>query len=1467
MNRKTIILLLLGVITVYGHDGMTIKELEKETTEELKKITTNKDIVANCENHPRPQKPKYVLYNRNNPNEPIFISPSNLDEIKKEKKTFFFIPGWLTTPTTSTVLSLKDAYLERYDCNFLIVDWSQNIFKPYSYVYCDVKTVSMDVSDFLCALNRELQIELKDVHVIGHSFGGHIAGFVGTYVDLECGQKIGRISGLDASGPLYKFRPEDERLSEKDALFVDDSCKTIKNITDTTLVSDIFCPSMLSIKLFAESVNSNQLIAVSCGLCSRLCKPDIVTEVYTVMGEDCREEPGFGYTDNFLIYIRDSEPYGICYDGMEVRDLEKETANELKLILRNRDLTANCTNHPKPSKPKYVLFNKEHAEIPIELSPSNLNEIKVERHTIIIIPGWLTYINNSKIMELKDAYFQRYDCNFIVVDWSKYAFVPYTSAYCDVKTHAINIADFLCALQEQSPNVQLADMHVIGHSLGAQIAGFAGKYTDLECDKKIGRITGLDPAGPLYNYKPNEDKLSKEDALFVDIIHSNYQFGALKPSGDVDFHVNCVYDQPGCVPITEVTEETLISDCYCPSVRSIELMAESVNSNQLIAVSCSRCTTVCEPDIITEVYAIMGEDCRETPEDADNFLIYTNEYPPYGAVTGRAEDRTLINFAGNLLHDVLNIATNTVLGISGKCSNPKIDNINLYLYTRNASKNPIALNFIEPRQVNTDKKVMVLIHGYISSAQNHKLLDIKNAYLEKYDCNVIMVNWSKYAWTSYSSVVCVLPKIAKLLGYFLCTLSKGKLYKLKNIHLVGHSLGAQMAGLIGQTVKVQCEQVIGRITGLDPAGPLYLDTHIDERLDSSDAEFVDVIHTNGGVFGYLTNTGHADFYPNCGTIQFCKVFLYNLEEMVKLPLYLSRPEERTLLNFAGNLLRDVLKITTNTVLKVSEKCSNPTIDNIKLYLYTRNASENPIVVNFIEPSKVNTEKKIIILIHGYISKAQNHELLDIKNAYLEKYDCNVIMVDWSEYAWTSYPSVVCILPKIANLLGNFLCTLSKQKQYKLKNIHLVGHSLGAQMSGLIGQAVKAECQQVIGRITGLDPAGPLYLDTHIDERLDATDAEFVDIIHTNGGIFGYLTNTGHADFYPNCGTIQFCKVFPIALEEILKLPFLGFAKNVHDPKLSDLDRGIVQEIFLILTKGVLKLGGECAEPIPENVTLYLYTRTTMQDPIELDYLNPYQVDTSKKVIVLIHGYVSGALTPGLQDLKKAYLERYDCNVIMVHWSTYGWGLYTNAVCMVPKIANLLGEFLCRLSEQNDYSLEKIHLVGHSLGAQMSGLTGQAVKEQCQQTIGRITGLDPAGPLFISRPIDERLDTSDANFVDIIHTNGGVFGYLTSIGHVDFYPNCGILQFCKAFQLSLSGILDLPLSVVTCHHSVSLDYMSEAVRTNNFKGIPCKGCPLLTCPPILSIFKKDRPTMGEQCHNTTRGNYFVAVNTREPFAIV
>ena len=57
------------------------------------------------------------------------------------------------------------------------------------------------------------------------------------------------------------------------------------------------------------------------------------------------------------------------------------------------------------------------------------------------------------------------------------------------------------------------------------------------------------------------------------------------------------------------------------------------------------------------------------------------------------------------------------------------------------------------------------------------------------------------------------------------------------------------------------------LSGLDPASLYFITDQTSFRLDESDAQYVDVIHTDAGVFGNSLASGHTDFWPNGGGSQ------------------------------------------------------------------------------------------------------------------------------------------------------------------------------------------------------------------------------------------------------------------------------------------------------------------------------------------------------------------------------------------------------------------------------------------------------------------------------------------------------------------------------------------------------------------------------------------------------------------------
>jgi len=122
-------------------------------------------------------------------------------------------------------------------------------------------------------------------------------------------------------------------------------------------------------------------------------------------------------------------------------------------------------------------------------------------------------------------------------------------------------------------------------------------------------------------------------------------------------------------------------------------------------------------------------------------------------------------------------------------------------------------------------------------------------------------------------------------------------------------------------------------------------------------------------------------------------------------------------------------------------------------------------------------------------------------------------------------------------VGLILAALAKRSSIDF-NIHLAGHSLGAHLVGIAGRSYEKATGKKVARVTGLDPAGPSFIDGPIVEadpelfknRLNKNDAEFVDIIHSQGSLspavlhydskFGDLNPLGHADFYPDGGETQ-----------------------------------------------------------------------------------------------------------------------------------------------------------------------------------------------------------------------------------------------------------------------------------------------------------------------------------------------------------
>uniref|UniRef100_A0A2K5YS79 Lipase I n=1 Tax=Mandrillus leucophaeus TaxID=9568 RepID=A0A2K5YS79_MANLE len=244
------------------------------------------------------------------------------------------------------------------------------------------------------------------------------------------------------------------------------------------------------------------------------------------------------------------------------------------------------------------------------------------------------------------------------------------------------------------------------------------------------------------------------------------------------------------------------------------------------------------------------------------------------------------------------------------------------------------------------------------------------------------------------------------------------------------------------------------------------------------------------------------------------------------------------------------------------------------------------------------------------------------------------------------------------------------------------------------------------------------------------------------------------------------------------------------------------------------------------IILMMYTRNNLNCAKPLfEHNNSLNVNfnTQKKTVWLIHGYrPMGSIPSWLQNFVSILLNEEDMNVIVVDWNRGATTfIYDRAVKNTRKVAVSLSGHIKNLLKHGA-SLDNFHFIGMSLGAHISGFVGKIFNGQ----LGRITGLDPAGPKFSRKPPYRRLDYTDAKFVDVIHSNS----------HGIKFIKCNHERAVHLFMASLEtncNFISFP-----CHSYK--DYKTSlCVDCDSFKE---KSCPWLAYYFILSITVPDKTVM-------------------------
>ncbi|KAK6636515.1 hypothetical protein RUM43_010177 [Polyplax serrata] len=282
------------------------------------------------------------------------------------------------------------------------------------------------------------------------------------------------------------------------------------------------------------------------------------------------------------------------------------------------------------------------------------------------------------------------------------------------------------------------------------------------------------------------------------------------------------------------------------------------------------------------------------------------------------------------------------------------------------------------------------------------------------------------------------------------------------------------------------------------------------------------------------------------------------------------------------------------------------------------------------------------------------------------------------------------------------------------------------------------------------------------------------------------------------------------------------------------------------------------ENISKSVKFYFYTKDS-RDGVEItpEDLKEIEFDSSRPTKIITHGWMASSKSSAVADIRDAYLDHQDVNVIGVDWSDIAnnfW--YPTPASKTDDVGKYLGNLIDELVTQKNANYDNIHLVGHSLGAHVSGFAGSST----QGKIGRITGLDPALPGFqfstyVKVP-EERLDRGDADFVDVIHTCAGVLGMSITVGHADFFPNGG-----SPFQPGCKE-KTLPTSTQACSHGRSHELFAESIKHKNFKAVGCSDWEHFKDKKCKNIYTN----MGEYATRDIRGAFYLKTEGNSPFAL-
>lgn len=277
------------------------------------------------------------------------------------------------------------------------------------------------------------------------------------------------------------------------------------------------------------------------------------------------------------------------------------------------------------------------------------------------------------------------------------------------------------------------------------------------------------------------------------------------------------------------------------------------------------------------------------------------------------------------------------------------------------------------------------------------------------------------------------------------------------------------------------------------------------------------------------------------------------------------------------------------------------------------------------------------------------------------------------------------------------------------------------------------------------------------------------------------------------------------------------------------------------------------------------------DAKDITALSNSGFDPQLPLKIIVHGYLESQESAWMTQMKDAlHSESHpDMNVVLVDWGAFAkQPEYNLAANHAIYIGRVVAQFLQSLQDNfPDFNANQVHLIGFSMGAHVVGIAGHNFPG-----IGRITGLDPAGPVFQCAPESERLTENDGDFVDVVHTNGGclLFGHIghnNRAGHQDFYVNGGESQpgcnpFIADLLISATEFFNQNNSTI-CHHHRAVFYFIESITTSETPyGYKCQDMETFETGACLDSSNEE--VFGYNASPGLEGSFYLTTDEVSPF---